>query len=311
MQSRVCQEGDPPAEVGVHRNYSRVVLRLAARGCGWGLSDWDEAPEDLMLCIDQLSMLWTTFSSFCPPAALSQLVIPGAYAGHASCLQHSLAGCYRSLLEVGFNWLDWVESSSNTNDPQSPLAQLLESNLCTAMGFANATVYSRMAETCNRWTTTCLPSVVKVSVALQSTDGVTGRRHEDSSHVLRFAFDTVKELADRRPVVARPMAAASSTRYDIFDWLGVEDRSHWPWLILNAGFSHLPPTDVFSFLDERCIPSDSDMLTALLCAAANSWWRSTTPHRHGTAASRPQAATPAAKTPLSLVQWCLSRCVVY
>ena len=310
MHGRVCQDGGPPIDGSMLRNYSRVVLRLAAQGFGWGLSDWDEAPEDLILCIDQLSVLWTTFSSFCQSAHLLQLLIPGTSPGEESCLQHSLAGCYRSLLEVGFNWLDWIHSSSTADASPAPLAQLLESNLCAAMGFANAAVYSRMVETCSRWTTSCLPSVVKISIALQPTDSAAGQRKEITAHVLKFSFDAVKEVSEKKTIV-QPIVPAYSARYDIFSWLGIEDSSHWPWLIMDAGFSFVPPSDVFSFLDDICIPSgNSHLLTNLLCAAANSWWRSTTPRHPGASSSRLHSILPASKTPLFLVQWCLSRYVV-
>lgn len=301
------------SECSLALNKGRVVLRNVVEGCAWGISEWEEAPEDLILCLEHLSVLWAMLSKYCASSAFDQLKhseepsaqISGDVGG---CTRNLLVSSFKIIIGAAFDWLNFNFGTARDVTTKINFSSLLDICLRKRMGFAAAAVYSRIMQSCLSCMSSCLHTLTKICCGFQ-TDylGGTVIRRTDAvaSEVLKMAFDHIARNV-MCPISAIDSVAVITEHSNIFSWIQIDDSIHWPWMLIGAGFRTLSSGSVFSFLDERCIlPENVEFLRVLLSAAANSWWQ--TVSTVDTPVSRSSCNSTTTKDSQALLQWCLSR----
>lgn len=289
-------------EAVLGRNYNRIVLRQSIRGCIWGISDMEEAPEDLLLCIEQLSVLWALCSHFCPRDAFTQLQVPCSGNGGdiLECLNNTCMSSFCAIVDAGFSWLSLSDDMTESLN-KCPTAWCLEDNLRDSVGFAKAAVLSQIMESCTNCFLSSVSTVLRISCVLHSNQASSNDVGKIASEVLKTIYCRVETASKniRGPKRLYPVDRGVG----IFNWLTLENPSHWPWVLVSAGFLSLSPNSIFSFIDYCCIETENiQLLKILLSAAANAWWQATS---ISDTDFRGPAST--GKVPQLLIQWCLSR----
>lgn len=305
-------------------NYSRVVLREVVSDSIWGVGDWEEAPEDLILCLEQLSVLWSIFSVSCSKTALSQLYTPGTEdklyleSIFKSSFSNSLFSSFLSIVDASFEWVKWDMSEKSQNE-QSNFHSVLVETALNFLGPSNAVVISRLLQACCSARINLFPSVVRSCKAIclnsSGTSFLFSHVEEDAiSQAVLLELYIRMQNASRYPFGG----SAAIAKVDkvvvpvLFEWLNIYRKTDWVYLLLSPGFAVLPFDTMSSLLDSRCLESgDLTLAKYLIDAIGDAWWQASSndvaSRRIINVEEHLSSSIVASRALQCLVLWCLSR----
>ena len=317
-KSLIVENPSEESSSNIKSVYSRVVLRHIIDGLIWAVAEREEVPEDLVLCLEQMSSLWKICVATAPFSALEQLKISGPImeiieSPFKDSLQNSILYSYAMLLECAYDWL-------KVGGPEGPKNEEISRHLAGVLrdraGDTNTAIYSRVMESCYCQISSSVPTLVNLCVSLSKGDEKSPTvsdidiRDHMSYLLFKFIFNRVAKLPEGCVELEKTVFEEKNSplQYlNVFSWLSVKHRSQWPWLLLCLGFNQMPEKAMVLFLDEALVlTGDSKMLQILLRAAAISWQGTKFSSKNYSGFIKLRG-TVAVKSIQVFFQWCLSR----